>query len=773
MQIFKNRPLFCGCMLFIVFSVVFNFTDIKIKIISACISLFAVFIFITLKLLRKISVNRLITLVFCCVFIILSAASSILFFDVRIKKYNNLPQDQEYTIEGIVLSESYAAGASSEYTILVTSLNGEGTSIKANLECEYLANIQAGNEIRGRFTLGKFEEKVGSYREADMMLADGILVKFVSDSEEDLGVYIEKSKNPLAILSRINARLSYRLINTLGDDIGGVSSALFLGNKEVIPTSIKRDFRRAGASHILAISGMHMSIIFGVLAFILKKLFMPYKPRAVILSLLAVFYLAFTGFSISATRSIIMLLIVYLSMICSYQSDPLTSLSVAGVIIFAFSPHAILDAGFWMSFAATFGILVYIPSFQNFAFYTFQPHYAKWKILIAPIRTMVTLILTSVCAIAPLIIVFCIFTQEMSLFSVLSSLLLGLPTEALLMLIPLYLIFMKTPILGKLIGMGITACSEFMTGYCEKISLRDDCMISLNYEFTVISAVILGIVLLLCLVLKFKRKYLSPVPFVIALTVFFVAIGFSSHQNTQSMHISYVNQADDRNMILATNGDETVLFDITPGYYSSLCCAYEEMSRLNATEIDCLVLTKYTTAHISSLSKSFQSQRIRKLYIPKPESNDDYFRMMSIMECAKDYGVIIDFYEDGEDLYLIDGLSVKINRETISRSTAPITMLSLKVGDESLTYISPSYAESSLAQDMFDALGNTDHLIFGSRGPTPKQKYKIQNGFNIKTVIFSSDEVASYYDTRSYISPDTTLILSPEIYRFRFSRVDG
>ena len=773
MNIFKNRPLFCGCMLFIAFSVIFYYVNLKTKIVCAAISLLIALIFIALKLLRKISINRLITFVFCCVFIILSAALSISFFDIRIKKYDNLPEYPEYMIEGIVLSESYAAGASSEYTILVTSMNGKADSFKASLECEYIANIQVGNEIRGQFRRAQFEEQVGAYREADMMLADGILVKFVSDSEDDLGVYIEKSKNPLAVLSRINARLSYRLVNSLGDDVGGVSSALFLGNKEVIPTSIKRDFRRAGASHILAISGMHMSIIFGVIAFILKKLFIPYKPRAVILSLLAVFYLAFTGFSISATRSIIMLLIVYLSMICSYQSDPLTSLSVAGVIIFVFSPHAILDAGFWMSFAATFGILVYIPTFQNFAFYAFQPYYAKWKIIIAPIRWIVTLILTSICAIAPLVIVFCIFTQEMSLFSVPSSLLLGLPTEALLILIPLYLIFMKTPILGKLIGMGITACSEFMTGYCEKISLRDDCMISLDYEFTTVAAIILGIVLFLCLALKFKRRYLSPVPFVIALTVFFIAIGCASHQHSQGVRVSYVNQADDRNLILANNGEDTVLFDMTPGYYSSLNCAYHELSNLNDTDIDCLVLTKYTTAHISSLSKSFQSQRIRKLYIPKPDNNDDYFRMTAIMECANDHGVIVDFYEEGEELYLIDGLSVRINRETISRSTAPITMISLNVGDESLTYISPSYVESSLAQDMFDVMENTDHLIFGSRGPTPKQKYKIQNGFNIKTVIFSTDEVASYYDTSSFVSPDATLILSPAIYRFEFSRVDG
>lgn len=760
-------------MLFIVFSIIFSLTNAKIKIIVAGISLLVAIVFIILKRARRISVNKLIVVLMCCAFVILSAVASIVFFNVKYDKYKNLSKDKEYKIEALVISETYASGASSEYTILVTRMNGQDVSFKANLECEYLANIQAGNEIRGQFKCGEFEEKIGSYREADMMLADGILINFVSDSEEDLGIYIENSKHPLAILSRINSRLSYKLIHSLGDDVGGVCSGIFLGNRDLIPTDITRDFRRAGASHILAISGIHMSIIFGVLAFILKKLFMPYKSRAVILSILAVFYLAFTGFSISATRSIIMLLIVYISMLCSHQSDALTSLSIAGAVILGFSPHAVMDAGFWMSFAATFGILVYIPIFQNFAFYTFQPYYAKWKVIIAPLLLIASLILTSLCSLAPLVIVFCFFTREMSIFSVLSSLLLELPTEALLILTPLYLLFAKAPVLGNLLGTGIKFCAGFMIDYCQKISLRKDCIISLDYEFTTLASIILGIILFLCLALNFKRRYLSPIPFVIALVAFFVAIGGTSHQKFQSIRISYVNPSNDINMILATGGDQTVLFDMTPGYYSNLCCAYEELCNLNATEIDCLVLTKYTTSHISSLSKLFKTQRIRKLYIPKPENNDDYFKMTSIMECAKDNGVIVDFYDEGEELYFIDGLSVTIKRAHLDRSSDPITMLSLEVGEETLTYISPSYVENSLSQDVFDAMENTEYLIFGSRGPTPKQKYKIQNGFNLKTVIFSTDEVAAYYDTNSYISPDATLILSPEIYRFNFSKIDS
>ena len=130
----------------------------------------------------------------------------------------------------------------------------------------------------------------------------------------------------------------------------------------------------------------------------------------------------------------------------------------------------------------------------------------------------------------------------------------------------------------------------------------------------------------------------------------------------------------------------------------------------------------------------------------------------------------MDFYTEGEEICFIDGLSTTIKRETLDRSTAPVTMLTLEVGDESLTYLSSSYIESSIASDVFDTMESTEHLIFGSRGPTPKQTYKIQNGINLETVIFSSDKVAAYYDRNSFVAPTAKLILSPEIYRFRFPK---
>lgn len=769
MQIFKNRPLFCACMLCMLFSVILFFTDYRVKIAIAafCVLIFPVVIWF--KCSKHLSLHGFITVILCIAFMFLSCVSSFVYFDLLYEKYSSLDEDSEHNVEAVVLSNTYAAGASSEYTLLVTKFDSKNIFIKANLECEYISSLTVGNKIKGKLVTGTFDDSIGSYSEQDMMLSEGVFIDLVSTSEDDYSVIHEQDSYPMIWLYKANDTLTRKLIHGIGKSEGGLAAAIFLGNKDAVRRNITRDSTRSGASHILAISGLHMGIIFGFLALLLQYMFVPAKGRAVILSLVAVFYLAFTGFSVSATRSIIMLLIVYLSTLLSQSADSLTSLSVAGAGILLVSPQTVMSAGFWMSFGATLGIIICMPPLQTFIFEHLQPYYSKWKFIIKPLTYLLTLIVTSLCAIAPLIIVFTVFSKEMSLFSVISSIVLGIPTSAVLILTPLYLLLARVPFLGNIVKMLLKFVCKFMIDFCASISERSDCMISFNYKFVLPAGIALFFVLFLCLFLKFKYKWIAPAVFSAALAVFFVAVAISAHQNSKYINISYVNRESNRNIIIATNGDQTVLFDMTPGYYSTLRCAFDEMSNMNVTEIDSYVLTGYTTAHISSLSKSFKSQRIRKLYIPTPENQDEYFRMMSIMECATDNGVIVDFYELDKEQFFIQGLSVTIKKDRLERSTAPVIMLQMTVGDNKLTYLSPSYIESSLADDAFDTMESTDYLIFGSRGPSPKQKYKIQNGTNLKEIIFSSKEVAACFDTSSYVYyGDTSLILCPEIYRYKF-----
>ena len=771
MQIFKNRPLFCAFMSFMFCSVLFFMSDWRVKLVFASVSVLGIVGVVILKKCGKISLHKFLTSLLCLIFVFLAAAVSYIYFDVILSGRYDLNTGDKCRAEATVIEESYSSGGSSQYKIHVSSVNGRMVNFTAVLKCEYLGGIKVGNVISGNFTVGEFQENIGAYKEKDMMLAEGILVCLNSSNTEDFKVVKDRSNNVFVALGRLNKYLSNKIILGLGDEDGSLASSLLLGNSKLVPDDIARDFRRVGASHILAISGTHMSILFGTLALILQWMFIPYKVRAVILSFLSVFYLALTNFSMSATRSVLMLLMVYFSMLFSHKADSLTSLSAAGALILGFTPFAVVDAGFWMSFAATFGILVYIPHFQSFTFEKIQPYYSKYKWIISPAVSLATAILTSLCAIAPLVIVLCIFTREISVFAVLSSLVLALPTQIILLFTPIYLLVMNIPALGNAVYLILKLCCRAEIRFCRTFSLKENSLISIDYGFVTLAALLLGITLFLCMLVKFRRRWLAPTPFLCALAIFFVIIGIKSNQNSETVRISYVNQGEGRDMILATDVDKTILIDMTTGYSASINLAFDEMSKLNATEIDAYILTHYTTSHISSLSKSFKKQIIRKLYLPHPQNNDDYFRMISIMDCAEENGVTVDFFDFDVDCHtMLDGLRLNIKRDFTDRSAVPAVMVEMDVGENKLTYLSASYSETGLRLPALERMYETDCLIFGSRGPAPKKTYKIQNGSNIREIIFSSKKTAAYYDTSSYVFPDTRLVLCPEKYRYVFEK---
>ena len=177
---------------------------------------------------------------------------------------------------------------------------------------------------------------------------------------------------------------------------------------------------------------------------LLKKLRVKPSLISIIMIVLSFCYLAITGFSISAMRSVIMLNIVYLSMLSSVPSDSLTALSIAGIVIILISPGSIIDSGFWMSFSATLGILSYMPACTKFtsnALYQIKNNKRWVKIG----TSIITAFAAGIFAIIPLIIVLCIFIQESSLFTVLSSALLSIPTSLILILSLIFLPVAKIP----------------------------------------------------------------------------------------------------------------------------------------------------------------------------------------------------------------------------------------------------------------------------------------------------------------------------------------
>lgn len=132
-----------------------------------------------------------------------------------------------------------------------------------------------------------------------------------------------------------------------------VISAMTLGVKDSLPASLRKDYSLAGASHILALSGMHLATIFMLLTLFMRRR-KPYTS-CIILTVMWI-YVAFTGMSPSVVRAAAMLSIYEIMTLAAHKQHPLNILGAALFLATLFSPQSVWDIGFQLSYLAVFSI---------------------------------------------------------------------------------------------------------------------------------------------------------------------------------------------------------------------------------------------------------------------------------------------------------------------------------------------------------------------------------------------------------------------------------
>ncbi|OGN63032.1 MAG: hypothetical protein A3F09_01380 [Chlamydiae bacterium RIFCSPHIGHO2_12_FULL_49_11] len=125
-------------------------------------------------------------------------------------------------------------------------------------------------------------------------------------------------------------------------------------------------FRKVGLSHILAISGLHFAVAIGLLYLLLSK-FVPRISLVVLTLIFSFLYLLLIGDMPSVRRAFIFSTIYIVSFLVYKKAHPLNTLGAALSIEFVLFPGTILSVGFWLSYLATFAILILFPLFMKLA----------------------------------------------------------------------------------------------------------------------------------------------------------------------------------------------------------------------------------------------------------------------------------------------------------------------------------------------------------------------------------------------------------------------
>ena len=148
-------------------------------------------------------------------------------------------------------------------------------------------------------------------------------------------------------------------------DVVGVLSALTLGDRRGLSDEVRAAYRDAGAAHMLALSGLHVGIIYGVLVVVLGALLRRRSLRWLceLLTLVALWCFALmVGLSASVVRAVAMCtLYVFARWVSADQGSPLHVLSLTALVMLLFRPLYLFDVGFQLSFVAMDSILCLYP----------------------------------------------------------------------------------------------------------------------------------------------------------------------------------------------------------------------------------------------------------------------------------------------------------------------------------------------------------------------------------------------------------------------------
>lgn len=187
-------------------------------------------------------------------------------------------------------------------------------------------------------------------------------------------------------------------LSGIGGESLAVLSALTLGDKHLLERSTRELFSITGVSHVLALSGLHLGIIYGILQFLFTAGGFARRMRVPAQAVIIVFiwiYALMAGMPASLIRAAIMYSLVSLAVIMGRKAVTLNNLFVAAFLILLFNPMSLFDIGFQLSFASVFFILAFVRAIT--------PVYVLKRPVLGKLWGMVAVSLCAQMGVAPLV----------------------------------------------------------------------------------------------------------------------------------------------------------------------------------------------------------------------------------------------------------------------------------------------------------------------------------------------------------------------------------
>lgn len=280
-------------------------------------------------------------------------------FDMQSKaKYQSVIQKaQEITCQGQI--NQIEQKSSQTYIFLKSCIF---QTVSATYRCNSIIICVDSNEypigktIVVKGTLTPFSEARNEGNFDERAYYEALNVDFKVQDVKICGVYGKENRVKQKLFV-FRERLKTIFLSCMEERQAGVLIGMLLGDKSLLEKDIKTLYQRNGFSHVLCVSGLHISLIGMSLYRFLRKRGITYTISGMSSAILVFAFAEMSGFGVSAKRAVVMFVLMLMANWLGRAYDSLTALAVAACLLLLHNPGLVGHAGFLFSFFAVFGVV--------------------------------------------------------------------------------------------------------------------------------------------------------------------------------------------------------------------------------------------------------------------------------------------------------------------------------------------------------------------------------------------------------------------------------
>lgn len=536
--------------------------------------------------------------------------------------------DKSITLEGTIENRSIINEEKSIYIVKVINLYSDKSVYEIKDE-KVLINyynkgtLAIGDKIRAKGVLLLPRENTNPRLFNYRLYLQTKDIHAILNTDSNSLITISKGElNRGDILRRnFHTRIIDILDNVLSEKNSSLMKSVLLGDKSFLDDDTQSRLRDLGISHILAVSGLHIGIIYLFVSGILRLLGL-HKKISVCFALILVWTYGFLiYFPTSVLRTLIMFSLLSLSTLIYRRSDSINTLSFAAIVLLFFRPLWIFDIGFQLSFISTASILIFTPRIKDLLS-IYNKRIAK---LLSPL-------------IAVQIGIFPILAHHFNTYALLSifSNLILIPIFSIslilcFILIPIHLISIEiTVALGSLLNLTLNL-QDFIINILDKVPFMN-LLLPSSGVISILSYYLLFLVSLRIINIRLFPSKINKIVFNYLIFVLLISMAFIIVSNETVLEFIDVGQGDSclvrtKNEVFLIDTGGSVFGDFDVG--EMILVPYLIKKGIN--KIDAVFITHFHEDHSKGMIPLMKNIKIDNIFIGYENLGSDIFNEISYL----------------------------------------------------------------------------------------------------------------------------------------------